>query len=279
MLIGPDAHRALGRAEMNVYTRLVVVLVVSVLVPTVVSAGPPYATDDPEPVELHHWEIYVASLDQWSRASGWSGTAPHLDINYGVLPGVHAHITSPIVWVKPPGAPAQIGYGDTEIGAKIRLIVEGPSVPQISVYPLFEIPTGDSSRGLGNGRPQVFLPLWVQKSVGPWTAYGGGGYWINPGAGNRDWWYTGAVVQRQLVEGFALGAEIYHGTPRQEGLQGDTRFNVGLVVDLSSLHHVLVSAGHAIGANAVQGYVAWQLTFGPGGEARSGTPNPEHTEH
>lgn len=24
-------------------------------------AGPPYATDDPEPVEYRHWEIYIAS--------------------------------------------------------------------------------------------------------------------------------------------------------------------------------------------------------------------------
>lgn len=251
----------------------------SLLAPTLATAGPPYTTDDPEPVELHHWEIYVATMDQWARDTGWSGTAPHLDVNYGVLPGVHAHITTPVVWVKPPGAPAQIGYGDTELGAKVRLVAERAWVPQISTYPLIEIPTGDSSRGLGNGRAQLFLPLWVQKTVGAWTLYGGGGRWINPGPGNRDWWYVGGVVQRQLIEGVALGAEVFHGTPRQEGLPGDTRFNLGLVVDLSPVHHLLISAGHGIGAESAQGYLAWQITFGPGGETLPGSPEREHTEH
>jgi hypothetical protein len=45
-------------------------------------AGPPFLTDDPEPVEYRHWEVYVAS--QLARdQGGWSGTAPQLEVNYG----------------------------------------------------------------------------------------------------------------------------------------------------------------------------------------------------
>jgi len=45
-------------------------------------AGPPFQTDDPEPVELHHYEFYVAT-QQTLTSDGRSGTAPHLEFNYG----------------------------------------------------------------------------------------------------------------------------------------------------------------------------------------------------
>lgn len=32
-----------------------------VLLPAAATVGPPYITDDPVPVELHHWEVYLAS--------------------------------------------------------------------------------------------------------------------------------------------------------------------------------------------------------------------------
>jgi hypothetical protein len=43
-------------------------------------AGPPFTTDDPEPVEYRHWEIYVASQLEHDKG-GWSGTSPHFEIN------------------------------------------------------------------------------------------------------------------------------------------------------------------------------------------------------
>jgi hypothetical protein len=34
------------------------------LVPALANAGPPYTTDDPEPVEYRHWEFYLATQDE-----------------------------------------------------------------------------------------------------------------------------------------------------------------------------------------------------------------------
>ena len=45
-------------------------------------AGPPFLTDDPEPVEYKHWEIYLASMSE-EQHGGVSMTAPHVDVNYG----------------------------------------------------------------------------------------------------------------------------------------------------------------------------------------------------
>ncbi len=121
-------------------------------------AGPPFVTDDPEPVELYHWEVYVASLVAHD-SGGWSGTAPHLEINYGAVPNLQLHLVAPLTFSAPKGASTQYGYGDTELGFKYRFIEETDHRPQIGIFPLIELPSGDSTRGLGNGKAQIFLPL------------------------------------------------------------------------------------------------------------------------
>jgi hypothetical protein len=226
-------------------------------------AGPPYVTDDPEPVHYHQWEVYLASL--LSRDAGaWSGTAPHLEVNYGAAPELQLHAILPMSFARSTEGTTTYGFGDTELGAKYRLVQETATRPQVGIFPLLEIPSGDADRGLGSGQVQVFLPLWLQKSYGPWLTYGGGGYWINPGPGNHDWGLLGWQVQRQLLPNLSVGAEVLHLTVKELGGEAETRFNVGMVLDLSDRQHVMFSAGRGLqGPNELQSYLAYQLTFGP----------------
>ncbi|HEY3356472.1 MAG TPA: hypothetical protein VGQ83_24690 [Polyangia bacterium] len=236
------------------------------------AAGPPYVTDDPEPVEHRHWELYLASQHARDR-DDWSGTAPHLEVNYGVVPAVQLHVIAPLVYDAPRGAGARYGYGDTELGVKVRFVDERGWRPMIGVFPLLELPTGSAARGLGSGHVQGYLPLWLQKSFGPWSTYGGAGYWITAGAGNRSYWYCGWQVQRKLGP-VAVGAELFHTTPRTTDAGHETRFNLGAVVDLTATHHLLFSAGRGLqGPNELQAYAAYQLTFGPA-EPHPGAGHP-----
>jgi hypothetical protein len=224
-------------------------------------AGPPFSTDDPEPVQFRHWEIYLASQSQHSM-SGWSGTAPHFELNYGALPNVQVHLIVPLAYAAPRQGVSQYGFGDMEVGAKVRFLQETEGRPQVGTFVILDLPTGNSSRGLGEGNTRVFLPLWVQKSFGAWTTYGGGGYWINPGSGNRNYLYLGWLLQRQLSEWLAVGVETFHTTPSTGDNVPETRFNVGAVIDLSKTQHILWSAGRGIqGPNRFQTYVAVQLTL------------------
>lgn len=234
------------------------------LAPATAHAGPPYVTDDPEPVEHRHLEAYLATQGGYDRGRNLAFTAPHVEVNYGAVPDLQLHVIAPLQYARPRGGPAAYGYGDTELGAKLRFVHEGDVVPQVGTFPLVELPTGDSARGLGAGRIQTFLPLWVQKSAGPLLAYGGGGYWINPGPGNRDWVFAGFHLEAKLGA-VSPGLELFHGTSRHEGEPGETRFNVGAVVDVTAQHHVLVSAGRELqaGPPAFQWYLAYQLTVGP----------------
>jgi hypothetical protein len=225
------------------------------------SAGPPFETDDPEPVEYQHWEFYVAAHSLRDH-DGSSGTAPHFELNYGLRPDLQLHIIAPLAFSRPKSEPAHHGVGDAELGVKLRFVAEGPRRPMAGVFLLVELPTGDAGDGLGSGHAQVFVPLWLQKSVGAWTTYGGGGYWVNPGAGNRDWWFTGWLLQRRLFTASTLGVEVFHQTANRVGGRGDTRFNIGLTLDLTDHHHLLLSAGRSIDGDVrLEAYAAYQLTL------------------
>jgi hypothetical protein len=234
------------------------------LAPAGAHAGPPYVTDDPEPVELRHLEVYVATQGGYGRDRSLAFTAPHLEVNYGAAPDLQLHLIAPLQYVHPAGASVAYGYGDTELGAKYRLVHETDVIPQVGTFPLLEVPTGDEARGLGAGRIQALLPVWLQKSFGRWLTYGGAGYWINPGPGNHDWLFVGFHAEAKLGP-VAPGVEIFHETSKRAGEPGDTRFALGAVVDLTEEHHVLVSAGRVIAAGvpAFQWYLAYQLTTGP----------------
>jgi len=242
---------------------LLAVVVFILSFPVIAFAGPPYITDDPEPVEYQHWEVYLASLFT-KQPGAWTSTSPHLEVNCGPLPNIQLHVIAPLVFYAPSEGSNRYGYGDTELGVKFRFIQEGDWVPQVGTFPLLEVPTGSHARNLGSGRLQTFLPIWLQKSMGKWTAYGGGGYWINPGANNRNWWFTGLVIQREVLPNLTPCIEIFHGTSQQTGQPEETGFNLGMVWDLSGTQHIMFSAGPAFGGpNQLQGYFAYQLTFGP----------------
>ena len=225
-------------------------------------AGPPFRTDDPEPVEYLHWEFYVAT--QYANDKDRvSGTAPHLELNYGVAPNVQVHLLVPAAFDRPRGGPTLYGLGDLELGMKYRFIQEGDFRPMVGTFPILHLPTGNENRGLGNGRAQLFLPVWLQKSWGPWTSYGGGGYWFNPGADNKNYWYVGWLVQRDITKWLTVGGEVFHQTPPTRDGEYQTGYNLGAIINVTDNHHLIFSAGSDIhGANLFSFYAAYQLTWG-----------------
>ncbi len=227
-----------------------------------VHAGPPFVTDDPEPVDYQHWEFYVATMD--SKYHGdWSGTAPHIEINYGAITNLQLHMIAPMAYDDPPGGPSRYGVGDLELGAKYRFVEETGHLPQIGVFPLLECPTGSARDNLGNGSWQAFLPVWLQKSWGKWTAYGGGGYGVSTFSGHNNWGFAGMVLQKQVLPNVLLGGEVFY----QSELETDfpwvgTMFNLGAVIDFTDHQHLLLSAGRSLGGPiGFQCYAAYQLTF------------------
>ena len=236
-------------------------LVLAALLAASLWAGPPFLTDDPEPVELHHMELYGSWMGS-RTPEGASGSLPLLEFNLGILPEVQFHIVAPLAYAQPAGQPTTRGYGDTELGLKVRLLRETAWLPQIGIFPLVEIPTVSAPRGLGAGHTQVYLPVWIQKSWGPWTTYGGTGWWRNPGTGQRNWRYLGWLLQRDLSAQVTLGAELYRQTASTVGGRASDGCTLGAIVNLSDRDHLLVSAGRNLsGDRETHVYLGYQMTL------------------
>ena len=216
--------------------------------------------------------VYCAS--QLSEANAdLSGTAPHIEVNSGLLPEVQVHTifrftvnsAGRLSFNSAIDPPPAYGPGDLEMGVKYRLINESASMPQAGIFPLVQIPIGDSSRGLGREAMQFFLPLWVQKSFGPWTTYtGGGGYQVVGATPSENFWWFGWEGQRDLSNVLTIGAELFAAT-NQPGTRGtEVGFNAGAIINVSENHHILASGGRDIaGLNQFTSYIAYQFTFGP----------------
>jgi hypothetical protein len=227
-------------------------------------AGPPFLTDDPEPVEYQHNELYISS-QQLKTQDGTTGTLPHLEYNYGAAPDLQLHIIVPYAFSSPANGQQESGLGDVELGVKYRFMQESDNRPMVGVFPLVETHTGDANKGLGNGATQIFLPIWLQKRWGEWQSYGGGGYWINSGANTKNHWFFGWQLQKDISEYLTLGGEIYHNTEQTPGAGSSAGFNLGGFYNLDEHNHLLFSAGRGLtNTNAIDEfsfYIGYQLTW------------------
>lgn len=244
----------------------ILVLIVCVgVTPPSTRAGAPFRTDDPEIVEFGQWEFSLAQMYSNDK-DGVSGTIPQFEVDYGVAPDVQIHVLLPMAYEKPRRSPTLYGPGDCELGVKYRFIQESDTRPMVAIFPLLHAPTGNSGRGLGSGHTHLFLPVWLQKSWGAWQSYGGGGYWINPGPGNKNYWFAGWQVQREINEWLTLGAELFYNTPINTGGDHELGYNVGGEISLAPNHHLLFSAGAGIrGQNLFSGYAGYRFTWGKSG--------------
>src|SRR5580704_6203408 len=201
----------------NKNSTLMLFLFLMLAASTVRAQGPPFQTDDPVPVDLHHYEFYIfGSVD--GTPAEIDSTGPAFEFNWGAIPRVQLHAILPWGGVFPsnnpvylPGGtgPSAFGLTDMELGVKLAIVKETKHIPQIGTFTMFEIPTGSYAKGLGVGKVWYKLPLWLQKNAGHWTFDGGAGYEVVPQTGYRNFPYTGWLVKRALSETLELGVEVF----------------------------------------------------------------------
>lgn len=238
-------------------------------------AGPPFQTDDPTPVELGQYEAYVFGLvDATPVALGSIG--PGFEFNWGAVPRVQIHAILPLGEALPwnnavyaPGGigPSAYGVGDMELGVKLALIKQTRHRPQIGTFTMFELPTGDASRGLGVGKAWYKAPLWMEKEFGHWSLVGGGGYVVNSQDGFRDYPYGGFLVKRELSERLELSVESF--SHAKEGIAA-AQTQASSMIDGGGYYHfkqkgwqLLFAYGHSVwGQTENYGYLGLYKTWG-----------------
>lgn len=222
-------------------TFLYILLIVICLQPA--QAGPPYVTDDPEPTETHQFENYL--YVQGTHAAGsFASPGVGIEINYGAFANTQLSWSIPL---NPNPGPGGMGIVWAPLGGgiKYRLIQEDGEGwrPQVAVFPQIFIPIGSASHSTSTTE---LLPIWLQKSVGPWTAFGGGGYTLNPGTNNRNFTIYGCALQRQISDKLELGAELFGQTRDMSEDHGSTATGFAALYDLDETWHLIGSVNTSI---------------------------------
>jgi hypothetical protein len=209
------------------------------LVPAAASAGPPFLTDDPEPTDFGHWEIYAPLFEAEGSGRDFEGEFG-AEINYGAAPDLQVTVGLPTAYTHDARG-WHWGAGDLKTSVKYRFYDNEAAGLQIAAFPAVTLPT--ASHGMGAGRVTAFLPVWAQKDMGPWSVFGGGGYAVNPGSGNRDYWTGGIAATRQLGKGLLIGVEADRQGSDTIGGRASISLGIGAIVDLRGPFRLLASGG------------------------------------
>ena len=213
--------------------------VLTLLASDAAKAGPPYITDDPEPTRNGGWEnyLFVSGITTPSEATGQAG----LELNYGAAENLQLSLTLPVDYASTRGLRA--ATGDVDAGVKYRFLhpPDGSWLPDAAIFPALTIPTG--SQIFSTGHASFFMPLWLGKDFGKWSTFGGGGYVINPGGGQRNFALAGWALTRSLGSRLNIGVELYHQTAATAGASGSTNIGVGAVYQMTKQWAVMASGG------------------------------------
>ena len=209
------------------------------LIPTLAWAGPPFMTDDPEPTEAGHWEVYGPLIELEGKGKDYEG-AVAAELNYGASPDLQLTLEVPLSYSHDV-AGMKWGGGDVAISAKYRFYHNEDAGLSVAVFPSLTLPT--ASNGMGASKVTALLPVWVQKDLGTWSIFGGGGYAINPGVGNNDYWTGGLAVSRQVTQKLLLGIEANRQGADTIGGKGSTSLGVGAIYQLKAPFRLLASGG------------------------------------
>ena len=223
------------------------------LLSTSAHAGPPFLTDDPEPTDIGHWEVYAPLFKADGSGKDFDG-AFGAEINYGPVKDVQLTLGLPIAYVHDAKG-WRSGAGDLEASVKYRFYRDETAGLQIAAFPGITLPTG--SNGMSADHVTALLPIWVQKDSGEWSVFGGGGYAINPGVGNRDYWTGGVAATRQIGERLLVGLEADRQGPDTVDGSAATRLGIGAIYDLPGPLRLLASGGPTFDDNGRSGFHAF----------------------
>ncbi|HEX4365889.1 MAG TPA: transporter [Rhodopila sp.] len=221
--------------------------------PAAAWGGPPYVTDDPEPTDLGHYEIYLFAGGTTARDG--SGGAGGIDFNYGAAEDLQLTAVLPLAWDAPKVGPSAATLGNIELAAKYKFLHQDDFGVDVAFFPRVFLPAG--SEQVGEWHASLLLPLWIGRSWGKWSTFGGGGCVLNNGGGSQNFCQVGWAITNQVTEHFNIGAEIYHETADTIGGKDSTGVGIGAVYDLSEKVHLMASVGPGVQNAAETNQYSW----------------------
>jgi hypothetical protein len=178
-----------------------------VLVATLADAGRPLDTEDTTVLDPGAAEV-EAGLEL-SRGDDGRALGGRLVAAVGVFPGLEARIEASVLASDPRGQSWRAGAGDSLIGLKYRLLADSSAAPAVLLAAAARLPTGDDTRGLGEGTPAVVALAAVSRRWGPLTLTANAGYVFEANGRADDAVLAALAAERQLAFGWTLVGEVF----------------------------------------------------------------------
>ncbi len=241
-------------------------------------AQQPFSTDDADVTPKG--KVHVESFDEydWLQPS----QLPHqrqntlnMKINYGLGRGLELDLDSPLITIindatVSPRRP--FGLGDTNFGLKYHMHAErsGSAVPAVSGVMYIEVPTGETSTGLGSGLTDVWVYGVVQKTLPrDVVVHLNGGYLFTGNTSTGVVGITtargrvatmGGSVVRQMSDTITLGVDVTAAATRNAVLNR-AQFQVMLGGNYALREGLTIDAGVIAGHFAASPRVGLQIGF------------------
>lgn len=234
------------------------VFVAAIAFATPAFAGPPYQSDDPEPTDYRHFEIYALASGNHTH-DGDAGAAG-IDFNYGATPDLQLTAVFPIEYALPRDGTLSGGFGNIELAAKFRFLHQRSFGWDVALFPRLFLPS--PSKSFGAQHVSLLIPIWIGRDMGAWSTFGGGGCELNQGDGDQNFCLAGWALTRAVSPRLRIGGEIVHQTADQRHGEASTSLGLGATYDLSSHHHLLGYVSRDVsGADDTSWYGSVLFTF------------------
>jgi hypothetical protein len=234
------------QTELRFIFKAVSLFVIVLFLPLAVHSQQPFVTDDADvtPRGKFHFE-FSNSFDflQRSAAPALRQNTASFELAYGLLENVEISVEAPLITIFSSRDAEQrriTGIGDTNLSVKYNFLREreGSRWPALTISGNFEIPTGDTERGLGSGIADYSINGIAQKTLNERTTLR-----VNTGiifSGNtatgalgtrgvRGFVFTGGTsLVRRFNERLQLGMEVTGAASRTTDLgSGGLQFQAG----------------------------------------------------
>lgn len=230
-----------------------VVLLFVTLSCTASFAGPPFVSDDPQPTDYKHFEIYAFA--QGSEARDGTGSAFGIDFNYGAAPDLQLTAVIPLEVDMPSSGSSAVGLGNVELAAKYKFLHQEDIGWDVAVFPRVFFPSGSAE--VGEKHFSLLLPVWLGRSWGDWSTFGGGGCVINRSGDSQDYCLMGWALTRRVLPNLQIGAEVVHQGADSKGARPSTGVGAGLIYDVNDNVHLLAYAGPGLQNAAETARYSW----------------------
>ena len=173
------------------WTRVAALILLLLALPSIAEAALPLDTEDTGTTE--RVEVEAAAFYQ-SAPEGDSGDLA-VAVNVGLRENLEVSVAGTLAFDDPGDGGARGGLGDSFLGVKYRFLDEAPPWPALLARLTLQFPTGDETRGLGEGDVIVGLLLAASRTLGPVILTGNAGYTITTGEADADVVFLGASVE------------------------------------------------------------------------------------